>query len=66
LNSLPSLLSTQKNLHVHLPPSRTYAATNVSFIKHCTSKKTHGVSNAQCNCAIDVFESSTYQSCLEV
>jgi len=62
LNSLPSLLSPQKNLHVQPSPSRTYAATNVSFIKHCTSKKARGVSSVQCNCAIDVFDSSTHQS----
>jgi hypothetical protein len=42
------------------------AATNVSFIKHCTWNKTRGVSSVQCNCVVDVLVSSTHWSWLEV
>ena len=42
------------------------AATDVSFIKHCNWNMTHGVSSVLCNCATDVFDSSTHQSWLEI
>jgi hypothetical protein len=65
LNLLPSLLSPQKYLHVQ-PPNRCFAATNVSFTKHCTWNKTRGASRVQCNCVMEAFDSNKHQSWLEV
>ena len=92
LNSLPSLLFPQKNLHVQ-PPNRTYSKLPMSSSSIQTPLSIHedslctssqicavkctppaasmfAVEGTSCpltrNCVIDVFDSSTHQSWLEV